>query len=65
MKGGICFYLNVIEKEVKVFFIWMSLKCGIIDFLYGGGKGGIVCDLRDMLFRELECLSRGYVRVIS
>ena len=43
----------------------MSLKCGIIDLPYGGGKGGIVCDPRNMSFRELERLSRGYVRAIS
>ena len=43
----------------------MSLKCGIIDLPYGGGKGGIICDPRDMSFPELERLSRGYVRAIS
>ena len=43
----------------------MSLKCGIVDLPYGGGKGGIICDAREMSFRELERLSRGYVRAIS
>ena len=43
----------------------MSLKCGIVDLPYGGGKGGIICDPREMSFRELERLSRGYVRAIS
>lgn len=43
----------------------MSLKCGIVDLPYGGGKGGIICDPRNMSFRELERLSRGYVRAIS
>ncbi|MDP4105487.1 MAG: Glu/Leu/Phe/Val dehydrogenase, partial [Bacillota bacterium] len=55
----------VTETEVKALSIWMSLKCGIVDLPYGGGKGGIVCDPRDMSFRELERLSRGYVRAIS
>ena len=64
-KGGIRFHPNVSEKEVKALSIWMSLKCGIVDLPYGGGKGGIVCDPRDMSFRELERLSRGYVRSIS
>jgi glutamate dehydrogenase len=64
-KGGIRFHPNVTEKEVKALSIWMSLKCGIIDLPFGGGKGGIVCDPRDMSFRELERLSRGYVRAIS
>lgn len=64
-KGGIRFHPNVTEIEVKALSIWMSLKCGIVDLPYGGGKGGIVCDPRDMSFRELERLSRGYVRAIS
>lgn len=64
-KGGIRFHPQVTETEVKALSIWMSLKCGIVDLPYGGGKGGIVCDPRDMSFRELERLSRGYVRAIS
>lgn len=64
-KGGIRFHPSVTEKEVKALSIWMSLKCGIVDLPYGGGKGGIICDPRNMSFRELEALSRGYVRAIS
>ncbi|REK77279.1 Glu/Leu/Phe/Val family dehydrogenase [Paenibacillus paeoniae] len=64
-KGGVRFHPDVTEKEVKALSIWMSLKCGIADLPYGGGKGGIVCDPRKMSFRELERLSRGYVRAIS
>jgi len=64
-KGGVRFHPNVTEKEVKALSIWMSLKAGIVDLPYGGGKGGILCDPREMSFRELEGLSRGYVRAIS
>src|SRR5690625_5247619 len=64
-KGGVRFHPNVTEKEVKALSIWMSLKAGIVDLPYGGGKGGIICDPREMSFRELEGLSRGYVRAIS
>ncbi|MCU7666811.1 Glu/Leu/Phe/Val family dehydrogenase [Bacillus thuringiensis] len=64
-KGGVRFHPNVSETEVKALSIWMSLKCGIVDLPYGGGKGGIICDPRNMSFRELENLSRGYVRAIS
>lgn len=64
-KGGIRFHPDVTEDEVKALSIWMSLKAGIVDLPYGGGKGGIVCDPRKMSFRELERLSRGYVRAIS
>lgn len=64
-KGGVRFHPNVSENEVKALSIWMSLKCGIVDLPYGGGKGGIICDPRNMSLRELENLSRGYVRAIS
>lgn len=64
-KGGVRFHPNVTEDEVKALSIWMSLKAGIVDLPYGGGKGGIICDPREMSFRELEGLSRGYVRAIS
>jgi glutamate dehydrogenase len=64
-KGGVRFHPDVTEDEVKALSIWMSLKCGIADLPYGGGKGGIICDPREMSFHELEALSRGYVRAIS
>ncbi len=64
-KGGIRFHPDVTEEEVKALSIWMSIKCGITGLPYGGGKGGIQCDPRSMSFRELERLSRGYVRAIS
>ncbi|MFP7298140.1 Glu/Leu/Phe/Val family dehydrogenase [Neobacillus niacini] len=64
-KGGVRFHPDVDEAEVKALSIWMSLKCGITNLPYGGGKGGIICDPRNMSFRELERLSRGYVRAIS
>ncbi|SFK92369.1 glutamate dehydrogenase [Paenibacillus sp. 1_12] len=64
-KGGVRFHPDVNEDEVKALSIWMSLKCGIVDLPFGGGKGGIICDPRTMSFRELERLSRGYVRAIS
>ncbi|CAH1221388.1 Catabolic NAD-specific glutamate dehydrogenase RocG [Paenibacillus plantiphilus] len=64
-KGGVRFHPGVNLDEVKALSIWMTLKCGIADLPYGGGKGGIICDPRQMSFYELERLSRGYVRAIS
>lgn len=64
-KGGVRFHPEVNENEVKALSMWMSLKCGIVDLPYGGGKGGIICDPRSMSMGELERLSRGYVRAIS
>ncbi|MFD6442512.1 Glu/Leu/Phe/Val dehydrogenase, partial [Peribacillus sp. NPDC060186] len=64
-KGGVRFHPEVNEEEVKTLSMWMSIKCGIFDLPYGGGKGGIICDPRTMSHLELERLSRGYVRAIS
>lgn len=64
-KGGIRFHPAVTEDEVKALSVWMTLKAGIVDLPYGGGKGGIICDPREMSFPELERLSRGYVRAVS
>lgn len=64
-KGGIRFHPGVTQEEVTALSMWMSIKCGLTDLPYGGGKGGIQCDPRTMSMRELERLSRGYVRAIS
>ncbi len=64
-KGGIRFHPDVTADEVKALAGWMSLKCGITDLPYGGAKGGIICNPRNMSLRELEALSRGYVRAVS
>lgn len=64
-KGGVRFHPGVTKDEVKALAIWMSLKCGIVDLPYGGGKGGVVVNPHELSFRELERLSRGYVRAIS
>ncbi|MET0785861.1 MAG: Glu/Leu/Phe/Val dehydrogenase [Paenisporosarcina sp.] len=64
-KGGVRFHPQVSEDEVKALSMWMTLKCGIVDLPYGGGKGGIICDPRQMSMNEIEKLSRGYVRAIS
>ncbi|MEH7416968.1 Glu/Leu/Phe/Val dehydrogenase [Neobacillus drentensis] len=63
--GGIRFHPKVTEDEVKALSMWMSIKCGICDLPFGGGKGGVICNPRTMSFGELERLSRGYVRAIS
>src|SRR5574342_775214 len=64
-KGGVRFHPEVDEEEVKALSMWMTLKCGIVDLPYGGGKGGVICDPRQMSMGEIERLSRGYVRAVS
>jgi len=64
-KGGVRFHPDVDFIEVKALAMWMTLKCGIVNLPYGGGKGAVICDPREMSMRELESLSRGYVRALS
>ena len=64
-KGGVRFHPDVTLDEVRALSMWMTLKAGIVDLPYGGGKGGIICDPREMSMNELEKLSRGYVRALS
>ncbi|OAH58287.1 MULTISPECIES: Glu/Leu/Phe/Val dehydrogenase [Bacillaceae] len=64
-KGGVRFHPEVNEEEVKALSMWMTLKAGIVNLPYGGGKGGVVCDPRQLSMREVENISRGYVRAIS
>ncbi|MBM7717662.1 glutamate dehydrogenase [Bacillus thermophilus] len=64
-KGGVRYHPDVTEEEVKAMSLWMTIKCGIVNLPYGGGKGGIVCDPRTMSMGEIERLSREYVRAIS
>ncbi len=64
-KGGVRFHPEVTAEEVKALSMWMTLKAGIVDLPYGGGKGAIICDPREMSMGELERLSRGYVRALS
>ncbi|WP_342472110.1 Glu/Leu/Phe/Val dehydrogenase [Metasolibacillus sp. FSL H7-0170] len=64
-KGGVRFHPAVTDEEVKALSMWMTLKCGIVDLPYGGGKGGVICDPRQMSMGEIERLSRGYVRAVS
>ncbi|MBM7553377.1 Glu/Leu/Phe/Val family dehydrogenase [Thalassobacillus pellis] len=64
-KGGIRFHPKVTVDEVKALSIWMSLKAAIVDLPFGGGKGGVIVDPEKLSERELETLSRTYIRKIT
>jgi glutamate dehydrogenase len=64
-KGGVRYHPDVNEDEVKALSMWMTWKCAIAGIPYGGGKGGIACSPKEMSPRELEQLSRGYIRAIA
>ena len=61
-KGGIRFHPDVDLEEVKALSIWMTFKCCVTGIPYGGGKGGVTVDPRNLSQGELERLSRGYIR---
>ncbi|OLS03723.1 Glu/Leu/Phe/Val family dehydrogenase [Tissierella creatinophila] len=61
-KGGVRFHENVDLEEVKALSIWMTFKCGITGIPYGGAKGGITVNPKDLSNGELERLARGYIR---
>lgn len=64
-KGGVRFHPDVNEDEVKALSMWMSLKASIMGLPFGGGKGGVIVDPRELSERELEELSRGYIRELE
>jgi glutamate dehydrogenase len=60
-KGGIRFHPGVNRDEVMALSIWMTFKCSVTGVPYGGGKGGVTVDPRELSEGELERLSRGYI----
>ncbi len=64
-KGGIRFHPQVDMGEVKALAGWMSIKCAIVDIPYGGGKGGVEIDPRDLSENELEQLTRQFTNSIA
>ncbi|MEI6494454.1 MAG: Glu/Leu/Phe/Val dehydrogenase [bacterium] len=64
-KGGIRFSPEVSVSEVKALSMWMTWKCAVIDIPFGGGKGGVIVDTKELSHGELERLSRAYIRAIA
>jgi len=64
-KGGIRYHPQVSLDEVRALSFWMTFKCAVAGIPYGGGKGGIIVDPRQLSQTELERLSRGYIRAIA
>ncbi|MDD3887886.1 MAG: Glu/Leu/Phe/Val dehydrogenase [Patescibacteria group bacterium] len=63
-KGGIRFHQEVSDYEVKALSFWMAMKCAVVNIPLGGGKGGVIVDPKKLSKKELENLSRSYVRAI-
>jgi glutamate dehydrogenase (NAD(P)+) len=64
-KGGIRFYPTETIDTVRALAAWMTWKCAVVDIPLGGGKGGVICDPKNLSASELERLSRGYIRALG
>jgi glutamate dehydrogenase/leucine dehydrogenase len=63
-KGGIRYHPDVTLEEVMALAMWMTWKCAVADIPYGGAKGGVRCNPRELSIGELERLTRRYTTMI-
>ncbi|MCX7717861.1 MAG: Glu/Leu/Phe/Val dehydrogenase [Candidatus Sumerlaeaceae bacterium] len=64
-KGGVRYAPDLTVDEVSALAMWMTWKCAVVDIPFGGAKGGVRCDVRELSLTELERLTRRYTFEIS
>lgn len=64
-KGGVRFHSRVNADEVQSLAFWMTFKCAALDLPFGGAKGGVTVDAKELSLAELERLARGYIDQIA
>ena len=64
-KGGIRYHPDVTLDEIRALASWMTYKCAVVSIPYGGAKGGVVCNPKELTLLELEHLTRRYTTEIS
>lgn len=64
-KGGVRFHPNVDLIEIKTLAFWMTIKCAVVGIPFGGAKGGIAIDPKQLSRMEVERLSRNYIELIA
>ena len=64
-KGGVRYHPSVSLDEVQSLAFWMTFKCALLNLPFGGAKGGITVNPKDLSRAELERLSRGYIEAIA
>jgi glutamate dehydrogenase (NAD(P)+) len=63
-KGGVRYSLEVTLDEVRALASWMTWKCAVVNIPFGGAKGGVICDPKNMSQGELERMTRRYTSEI-
>ncbi|UZQ55804.1 Glu/Leu/Phe/Val dehydrogenase [Trichothermofontia sichuanensis B231] len=64
-KGGVRFHPSVSMDEVQSLAFWMTFKCAALNLPFGGAKGGVALNPKELSKFELERLSRGYIEEIA
>lgn len=64
-KGGVRYHPNVCLDEVQSLAFWMTFKCAVVGIPFGGAKGGITLNPKELSRLELERLTRGYIDAIA
>jgi glutamate dehydrogenase (NAD(P)+) len=64
-KGGIRYHQDVTLDEVRALAMWMTWKCAVVNIPYGGGKGGVIVDPKQLSLKELEGLTRRFTTELS
>ncbi|MGK7931154.1 MAG: Glu/Leu/Phe/Val dehydrogenase [Microcystaceae cyanobacterium] len=64
-KGGVRYHPHVTMDEVQSLAFWMTFKCALLELPFGGAKGGITLNPKELSRAELERLSRGYIEAIA
>ncbi len=64
-KGGVRYHPDVSLDEVQSLAFWMTFKCAVLNLPFGGAKGGVTVNPKELSKLELERLSRGYVDAIA
>ena len=64
-KGGIRYSPFVTLNEVRALSMWMTWKCAVVNLPFGGAKGGVCCNTKEMSLKEIERLTRRYATEIT
>jgi glutamate dehydrogenase (NADP+) len=64
-KGGVRYHPSVCLDEVQSLAFWMTFKCALLNLPFGGAKGGITVNPKELSKAELERLTRGYIEAIA